>query len=97
MAGLCSRWKDEAGKEIDTFTIITTDANKIVGTIHDRMPVIFTPEQEIKWLDPLIGPKEIDQYLLPYTVSDLEIYPISPLVNSPKNDIPEIIKPVAWQ
>ena len=97
MAGLCSRWKDEAGKEIDTFTIITTNANTIVGTIHDRMPVIFTLEQEMKWLDPLIGPKEIDQYLLPYTVSDMEMYPISTLVNSPKNDIPEIIKPVAWQ
>ena len=55
MAGLCSRWKDEAGKEIDTFTIITTNANKIVGTIHDRMPVIFNREQEMKWLDPLIG------------------------------------------
>ena len=97
MAGLCSRWKDEAGKEIDTFTIITTNANTIVGTIHDRMPVIFNREQEMKWLDPLIGPKEIDQYLLPYTVSDMEMYPISTLVNSPKNDIPEIIKPVAWQ
>ena len=97
MAGLCSRWKDEAGKEIDTFTIITTNANETVGTIHNRMPVIFTSEQEMKWLDPLIGPKDIDQYLLPYSVSDMEMYPISTLVNSPKNDIPEIIKPVAWQ
>jgi putative SOS response-associated peptidase YedK len=97
MAGLCSTWKDPTGKDIDTFTIVTTDANTIVGAIHDRMPVIFNREQEMKWLDPLIGPKEIDQYLLPYTVSDMEMYPISTLVNNPKNDIPEIIKPVAWQ
>ena len=97
MAGLCSRWKDEAGKEIDTFTIITTDANKIVGTIHNRMPIIFNREQEIKWLDSLMGLKEIDQCILSYSEHDLEMYPISPLVNSPKNDIPEIIKPVAWQ
>ena len=83
------------GKYIDTFTIVTTDANAIVGAIHDRMPVIFTPENQMKWLDPLIGPKDIDQYLLPYTESDLEIYPISTLVNSPKNDIPEILKSVA--
>jgi putative SOS response-associated peptidase YedK len=95
MAGLCSTWKDPTGKSIDTFTIVTTDANTTVSAIHDRMPVIFTPEHEMKWLDPLIGPKDIDQYLLPYTECDLEIYPISTLVNSPKNDVPEILKPVA--
>lgn len=97
MAGLCSRWKDETGKEIDTFTIITTNANETVGTIHNRMPVIFNREQEIQWLDPLMDLKEIDQHLVPYSGRDMEMYPISTLVNSPKNDIPEIIKPVAWQ
>jgi len=95
MAGLCSRWKDESGKEIDTFAIITTNANEIVGTIHNRMPVIFNREQETIWLDPLIGPKEIDQYLMPYSESDMEIYPISTLVNSPKNDSAEIVKPMS--
>jgi len=95
MAGLCSTWKDPAGKDIDTFTIVTTDANTTVSAIHDRMPVIFTPEQEMKWLDPLIGPKDIDQYLMPYADNDMELYPISTLVSSPKNDIPEILKPAA--
>jgi putative SOS response-associated peptidase YedK len=95
MAGLSSRWKDEMGKEIDTFTIITTEANEIVGPIHNRMPVIFNPEQEIKWLDPLIDPKKTNQYLLPYRENDMEIYPISTLVNSPIHDIPEIIKRMA--
>jgi putative SOS response-associated peptidase YedK len=97
MAGLCSRWKDAAGQSIDTFTIITTDANETVGTIHNRMPVIFNREQEIKWLDPLMDLKEIGKYLMPYSEHDMEMFPISILVNSPKNDIPEIIKPVAWQ
>ncbi len=94
MAGLTSHWKDEMGKEIDTFTIITTDANEIVGTIHNRMPVIFNREQEIKWLDPLIDFHVANKYLLPYSETDMEIYPISTLVNSPKNDIAEIIKHV---
>jgi putative SOS response-associated peptidase YedK len=97
MAGLCSRWKDEAGKDIDTFTIITTNANEIVGTIHDRMPVIFNREQEMQWLDPLFDLQAINQYLLPYPGHDMEAYPISTLVNSPKNDIPEILKPAARQ
>jgi putative SOS response-associated peptidase YedK len=94
-AGLCSRWKDEAGKDIDTFTIITTNANEIVGTIHNRMPVIFNPEQETKWLDPLIGPEEIDQYLIAYSEIDMQIYPISTLVNNPRNDSAEIVTPMS--
>ncbi len=84
MAGLPSHWKDEKGKEIDSFTIITTEANKIVGTIHNRMPVILHQEWERKWLDPLRDPREADQYLEPYSGSDMEMYPISTLVNSPK-------------
>lgn len=94
MAGLCSRWKDEKGKEIDSFTIITTESNRIVGMIHDRMPLILNREWERKWLDSHIGPKEIDQCLAPYSGNDMEIYPISTLVNSPKNDVAEILKPV---
>lgn len=49
---------------------------------------------ERSWLDPLIYPKETSQYLLPYMGSDLEMYPISTLVNGPKNDMAEILKPV---
>lgn len=94
MAGLCSRWKDQTGKEIDTFTIITTSANEIVGTIHDRMPVIFTPEEERKWIDPLLDFQEVHQHLLSYAGNDMVIYPISTLVNSPRNDSAEIIKSV---
>jgi putative SOS response-associated peptidase YedK len=94
MAGLCSQWKDEAGKEIDTFTIVTTQANKIVGTIHDRMPVILNKEWEREWLDPLRDAKDTDQFLMPYSENNMEMYPISTLVNSPKNDVAEILKPV---
>jgi putative SOS response-associated peptidase YedK len=44
-AGLWERWRPEAGDPVDTFTIVTTDANEAVGSIHDRMPVILSPEQ----------------------------------------------------
>jgi putative SOS response-associated peptidase YedK len=94
MSGLCSTWKDPDGKEIDTFTIITTNANEIVGAIHDRMPVIFKLEEERKWIDPLVEFQEAHHYLLSYPGHDMETYPISTLVNSPKNDTAEIIKPV---
>lgn len=93
MAGLCSTWKDPDEKEIDTFTIITTNANEIVGTIHDRMPVIFNPEEERKWIDPLFDFNKAGQYLLPYGESDMVVYPVSTFVNNPKNDNPEILIP----
>ena len=95
MAGLASTWKDTTGKEIGTFTIITTDANEIVGTIHNRMPVIFNREQEVKWIDPSVDFQEVNQFLLPYPENDMELYPISTLVNSPKNDSAEVIKAVS--
>lgn len=94
MAGLCSTWKDPTGKDVDTFTIITTRANEIVGSIHDRMPVIFIPEQETKWIDPLVEFQEAHRYLLPYPGHDMVAYPISTLINSPRNDTAEVIRPV---
>ncbi len=94
MAGLSSTWKDEKGNEIDSFTIITTAANTTVRAIHDRMPVILRNEQEKEWLDPLLDPHTINEYLTPYSGSDMEMYPISNMVNSPKNDGPDILRPL---
>ena len=48
----------------------------------------------MKWIDPLIDFQEVNQHLLSYAGNDMVIYPISTLVNSPKNDTAEIIKPV---
>src|ERR1700730_3785715 len=40
-AGLWSSWRDPEGNELDTFTILTTDANDFIPPLHDRMPVIL--------------------------------------------------------
>ena len=57
LAGLWEWWKDPAGKEttdegIETYTIITTDANAALVRIHDRMPVIVAAANYDRWLDP---------------------------------------------
>ena len=41
-AGICDYWKDKEGKELKSFSIITTDANELIAKIHDRMPVILS-------------------------------------------------------
>jgi putative SOS response-associated peptidase YedK len=82
-AGLWDLWKDPDGGEIRSFTIITTDANDALRTIHERMPVILKPEDEAKWLDPSTGPEKLVKML----------YEITKLVNSPRNDTPDCFNP----
>ncbi|NIP29862.1 MAG: SOS response-associated peptidase, partial [Candidatus Dadabacteria bacterium] len=62
-AGLWDKW-DKEGNDLNTFTIITTNANELVRTIHDRMPVILNREGRFKWLDPdLKDPSQLKNML----------------------------------
>jgi putative SOS response-associated peptidase YedK len=49
-AGLWERWRPEEGEPVESCTIITTDANELMGPIHNRMPVILAPEDYATWL-----------------------------------------------
>jgi len=86
LAGLWENWNKE-GNDLNTFTIITTSANKLMEDIHDRMPVILDREGKYKWLDP--DPKYtlvLKDMLVPYTSEEMEAYVISTYVNSPRNN-----------
>jgi putative SOS response-associated peptidase YedK len=90
-AGLCDYWKDEKGKEIKSFTIITTQANSMVSKIHNRMPVILSRDAEAKWLDSEAGAGELKSFLKPYPSEKMEAYQISTLVNNPRNNTEEVL------
>ena len=49
MAGLWDRWNSPKGP-LETFTILTTSPNQLVGSVHDRMPVLLSPDQSEHWL-----------------------------------------------
>jgi putative SOS response-associated peptidase YedK len=51
LAGLWDVWRKPDGKQLESFTIITTEPNELVRPIHNRMPVILRPEDEELWLD----------------------------------------------
>ena len=51
MAGIWETYIDPNGSEIDTATIVTTDANGVVSALHDRMPVIIPEERFELWLE----------------------------------------------
>ena len=95
-AGLWETWKSPDGEHIKSFTILTTKANQLIQPIHDRMPVILSGETQALWLDPLTEDTEIlGKLLTPAPDEDLDVYQVSNLVNSPKNNGPECIQQVA--
>jgi putative SOS response-associated peptidase YedK len=94
-AGLWEHWKSPEGEEILTCTIITTEANDLLKTVHDRMPVILTREAEGVWLDPKIQePEKLLPLLKQFPSEAMEYYPVSRQVNSPAVDQPGNIEPV---
>lgn len=90
-AGLWDRWEND-GEVIHSCTIITTEANTLVKSVHDRMPVILTRDAEKIWLDRSVQNKnELKSLLIPFDRSKMEAFPVSTLVNSPRNDSEEIV------
>jgi putative SOS response-associated peptidase YedK len=49
-AGLTERWLSPGGEVLDSCTIVTTSANALLATMHDRMPVIVGPADYARWL-----------------------------------------------
>ena len=50
-AGLWEGWRAPEGNVLRTFTIITTDANAQMSTLHSRMPVILEAADWPAWLE----------------------------------------------
>ncbi len=91
-AGLWESWKAD-GQEIESCTIITTAANDLMEPIHDRMPVILAAEDYAIWLDGKFKNKTALQDLLkPCDPNLLEVYPISTVVNNPRNESPQCLE-----
>lgn len=91
-AGLWETWKSPEGELVRSCTIITTSPNELMEPIHNRMPVILPRDAEAQWLD--VGLSDtglLRELLVPYPASEMEAYGVSNLVNSPKNDVPEVI------
>jgi putative SOS response-associated peptidase YedK len=87
-AGLWEHWADkETGDDIESCTIITTDASKQLENIHDRMPVILKYEKAKEWLDTALKDTgDLTDILKTADEVELVMYPVSDYVNSVKND-----------
>ena len=95
-AGLWDEWVNkETGEVLHTYAIITTEANELVRPIHDRMPVMLLPGEEHQWLEEKADSAGYLDLLRPYPADQMKAYPVSPLVNFPQNNVPEVLAPVS--
>lgn len=93
-AGLWELWNAPDGSQIYSATIITTEPNSMMRSIHNRMPVILPQSAYEEWLSPSeLDSRELAPLLVPFPPESMQAYPISTLVNSPQNDLPQVIEP----
>ena len=96
MAALYDIWRGPNGEKISTCAIITTRPNRLVQSIHDRMPVILGKEEEAVWLDrDNQNVPELVSLLNSYSSELMEAYPVSERVGNVRNDDPDLIKPIS--
>ncbi|HEY1309417.1 MAG TPA: SOS response-associated peptidase [Pseudolabrys sp.] len=94
-AGLWETWTGPNGEELETAAIVTTRANRALGAIHDRMPVIVPPEAFDLWLDNATVDATAAAALIAPAPDDLlEANEISTAVNRTANDGPKLLEPV---
>ena len=93
-AGLSEHWH-RGDQVIDSATIITTEGNEVMEGIHDRMPVILSPNDYDLWLEPdFHGQGKLLEMLKPYPAEEMTAYPVSTVVNNPRNEMKECVEVV---
>ncbi|NMC37165.1 MAG: SOS response-associated peptidase [Bacteroidales bacterium] len=99
LAGIYDQWtNDTNGEVLNTFSVITTDANDMMAVIHNskkRMPVILDRKSENLWLNLSLSQEEAGDLLKPYPSDALKAHTVSQLINSKTADknTPEVIRP----
>ena len=96
-AGLWESWTvpeglEDTGDTVETFTIVTTNANPKLVPIHHRMPVIVDPTDYELWLEG--GSDEANAVIKPFSQDDMAFYRVSTRVNNVRNDDEACVEPL---
>jgi putative SOS response-associated peptidase YedK len=91
-AGIWASYEPREGEPIVSCSIVTTQPNDTMRPIHDRMPVILSPGAEAAWLAGNASEEELRELMVPWRDA-LETREVSDLVNSVREDGPELIEP----
>ena len=95
-AGVWETWMGPNGEEMETAAIVTTAANRTLAPIHDRMPVMLTPDAFDPWLDCAdVNEREAATLMTPARDELLDVYPVSSAVNRVANDSPALLERIS--
>lgn len=95
--GLLEHWDGPEGG-VQTFAILTTAANEVMRSIHDRMPVMVQPEDYATWLDPGVTDAHLVRELVgEYPAARLDAYPVGRAVGNPRAEGPGLVEPLESQ
>lgn len=95
MAGLWEHWQDASGNELESCCVLTTAANEMMASIHDRMPVVLDRSDYALWLDPRVqDAQRVTPLLRPYPAERMMAIPVSTHVNNPRNEDPACVEPI---
>ncbi len=94
VAGLWENWKSPSGEWIQSFTILTQPPNKLMESIHDRMPALLLPEEEQLWLDTELSPMEALAVIKPYPDEYMKAYKVDNRVGKVSENDADLIKEI---
>ena len=94
-AGLWESWKKDGDEQLESFTIITTEANRKLAPLHARMPVILDPADFEHWLSPQLAANDALDLLRPAPDGAVDFHAISKHVNNARNDDAGCIAPLS--
>jgi putative SOS response-associated peptidase YedK len=94
IAGLWESWLAPDGTQVESCTLITTDANARTRPVHDRMPVILAPADYSRWLDPSSSAPALLTLIRPCPEDLLQLQAVSTFVNNPRHESPDCITPL---
>ena len=96
-AGLWDAWKEPKSSPqavdrwLQSYTIITTEANELTAPVHNRMPVILRPGDFDRWLDRELTAQPPIDLLRPFPADEMEAFEVSKDVGNVKNNSPELL------
>lgn len=94
IAAIWEEWEPSDGSLVETFALLTQEADVNMAQIHDRMPVMLGSHDFDLWLDPKRSGREVLPKIHATGTGDLAFTPVSKRVNSAANDDPQLIEPV---
>lgn len=93
-AGLWDRWIDKTTQQpLETYTILTTEANELTAPIHNRMPVILAPRDYERWLAPSDPARPPVDLLRPRLAEEMAVWKVGAAVGNVRNNDPALCNP----